>query len=436
MELKRKIETRQAVVGIIGMGYVGLPLALAFDGAGFRVLGFDIDPAKVRMLNRGQSYLKHIGPERVAAMIRSGRFKATDDFKRLREADAISICVPTPLTEMKEPDLSYVVKSTEQVAATLRKGQLIVLESTTWPGTTDEILKPILERKGLVCGRDFFLAFSPEREDPGNPVYHTGNIPKVVGGVDPASTELCATLYRQVVEQVVVVSSARAAEMTKLLENIYRGVNIALVNELKMLMHRMGIDIGEVIRAAASKPFGFTPFYPGPGLGGHCIPLDPFYLSWKAKEFDFTTRFIELAGQINTAMPYYVVERIGEALNRQGKALKGAKILILGVAYKKNVDDMRESPAITIIELLQARGAKVTYHDPHIPVLPKMRKSRLSMNSTPLSAQGLRAQDCVVIVTDHDALNYKAVVDHARLVVDTRDATRGIARGRSKIVPA
>lgn len=418
------------------MGYVGLPLALAFDGAGFRVLGFDIDPAKVRMLNRGQSYLKHIGPERVAAMIRSGRFKATDDFKRLREADAISICVPTPLTEMKEPDLSYVVKSTEQVAATLRKGQLIVLESTTWPGTTDEILKPILERKGLVCGRDFFLAFSPEREDPGNPVYHTGNIPKVVGGVDPASTELCATLYRQVVEQVVVVSSARAAEMTKLLENIYRGVNIALVNELKMLMHRMGIDIGEVIRAAASKPFGFTPFYPGPGLGGHCIPLDPFYLSWKAKEFDFTTRFIELAGQINTAMPYYVVERIGEALNRQGKALKGAKILILGVAYKKNVDDMRESPAITIIELLQARGAKVTYHDPHIPVLPKMRKSRLSMNSTPLSAQGLRAQDCVVIVTDHDALNYKAVVDHARLVVDTRDATRGIARGRSKIVPA
>jgi len=436
MTLKQKIETKQAVVGIIGMGYVGLPLALAFDRAGFRVLGFDIDPVKIRMLNRGQSYLKHIGDEKVSALLRNGRFRATDDFKRLREADAISICVPTPLTEMKEPDLSFVVNSTEQVAAVLRKGQLVVLSSTTWPGTTDEVLKPILERKGLVSGQDFYLAFSPEREDPGNPTYHTQNTPKVVGGVDRTATLLCAALYRQVVDEVVVVSSARAAEMTKLLENIYRSVNIALVNELKLLMHRMGIDIGEVIRAAATKPFGFTPFYPGPGLGGHCIPLDPFYLSWKAKEFDFSTRFIELAGEINTIMPYYVVERIGEALNRHGKALQGSKVLILGVAYKKNVDDMRESPAITIIELLLGKGARVSYHDPHIPKLPKMRKSKLSMASTPLSTAMLKGQDCVVIVTDHDALDYQAVVDHARLVVDSRDATRGITRGRHKIVPA
>jgi UDP-N-acetyl-D-glucosamine dehydrogenase len=434
--LVRKIEGKQAVVGIIGMGYVGLPLALAFDRAGFRVLGFDIDPAKVRKLNRGESYLKHIGAGRVAAMARRGKFQATGDFRRLREADAIAICVPTPLTGMKEPDLSFVVNSTEQVAAALRRGQLVVLESTTWPGTTDEVLKPILERRGLRCGRDFFLAFSPEREDPGNPVYHTGNIPKVVGGVDPVSTTLCAALYGQVIEDVVIVSSARAAEMTKLLENIYRSVNIALVNELKLLMHRMGIDLGEVIRAAATKPFGFTPFYPGPGLGGHCIPLDPFYLSWKAREFDFSTRFIELAGEINTGMPYYVVERVGEALNRRGKALKGAKVLILGVAYKKNVDDVRESPAITIIELLLAKGARVAYHDPHIPRLPKMRRSRLSMASTPLTAGLLKGQDCVVIVTDHDALDYQAVVDKARLVVDTRDVTRGIARGRQKIVPA
>jgi UDP-N-acetyl-D-glucosamine dehydrogenase len=434
--LVRKIEGKQAVVGIIGMGYVGLPLALAFDRAGFRVLGFDIDPAKVRKLNRGESYLKHIGAGRVAAMARRGKFQATGDFRRLREADAIAICVPTPLTAMKEPDLSFVVNSAEQVAATLRRGQLVVLESTTWPGTTDEVLKPILERRGLLCGRDFFLAFSPEREDPGNPVYHTGNIPKVVGGVDPMSTTLCAALYGQVIEDVVIVSSARAAEMTKLLENIYRSVNIALVNELKLLMHRMGIDLGEVIRAAATKPFGFTPFYPGPGLGGHCIPLDPFYLSWKAREFDFSTRFIELAGEINTGMPYYVVERVGEALNRQGKALKGAKILVLGVAYKKNVDDVRESPAITIIELLLAKGARVAYHDPHIPRLPKMRRSRLSMASTPLTAGLLKGQDCVVIVTDHDALDYQAVVDKARLVVDTRDVTRGIARGRQKIVQA
>jgi UDP-N-acetyl-D-glucosamine dehydrogenase len=434
--LVRKIEGKQAVVGIIGMGYVGLPLALAFDRAGFRVLGFDIDPVKVRKLNRGESYLKHIGTGRVTLMARRGKFHATGDFKRLREADAIAICVPTPLTDMKEPDLSFVVSSAEQVAATLRRGQLVVLESTTWPGTTDEVLKPLLERRGLLCGRDFFLAFSPEREDPGNPVYHTGNIPKVVGGVDPMSTTLCAALYGQVIEDVVIVSSARAAEMTKLLENIYRSVNIALVNELKLLMHRMGIDLGEVIRAAATKPFGFTPFYPGPGLGGHCIPLDPFYLSWKAREFDFSTRFIELAGEINTGMPYYVVERVGEALNRQGKALKGAKVLILGVAYKKNVDDVRESPAITIIELLLAKGARVAYHDPHIPRLPKMRRSRLSMASSPLTAGLLRGQDCVVIVTDHDALDYQAVVDKSRLVVDTRDVTRGIARGRNKIVQA
>ncbi len=434
--LVRKIEGKQAVVGIIGMGYVGLPLALAFDRAGFRVLGFDVDPVKVRKLNRGESYLKHIGTGRVTLLARRGKFHATGDFRRLREADAIAICVPTPLTEMKEPDLSYVVSSAEQVAAVLRRGQLVVLESTTWPGTTDEVLRPILERRGLLCGKDFFLAFSPEREDPGNPVYHTGNIPKVVGGVDAMSTTLCAALYGQVIEDVVIVSSARAAEMTKLLENIYRSVNIALVNELKLLMHRMGIDLGEVIRAAATKPFGFTPFYPGPGLGGHCIPLDPFYLSWKAREFDFSTRFIELAGEINTGMPYYVVERVGEALNRQGKALKGAKVLILGVAYKKNVDDMRESPAITIIELLLAKGARVAYHDPHIPRLPKMRRSRLSMASTPLTAGLLKGQDCVVIVTDHDALDYQAVVDRAKLVVDTRDVTRGIARGRQKIVPA
>jgi len=433
-------------VGVIGCGYVGLPLILRFAERGHSVWGFDIDPSKVGMLNSGQSYLRHIPAEEIKRAVGTGRFIATHDFSKLKVVDAILICVPTPLDERREPDLTYVEQTAIEVAKHLQQGQLVVLESTTYPGTTEELVQPILERSGLRgpipkggenAGRasDFLLAFSPEREDPGNKHYNVGTIPKVIGGVDPASRQAAEHLYGQIVPRIVPVSSTRAAEMTKLLENIFRCVNIALVNELKMLCLRMGIDIWEVIDAAATKPFGFMPFYPGPGLGGHCIPLDPFYLSWKAREFDFATRFIELAGEINTNMPYLAVDAVAEALNRCEKSLKGSHVLVLGVAYKKDIDDIRESPAFKIMELLLKRGARVEYNDPYAPALHKMRHYDFShLRSLPLTPENLAKQDCVVIATDHTAYDYKMIVDYAPLVVDTRNATRGVSSNREKIV--
>ncbi len=429
-----KIETKDAIVGVIGLGYVGLPLALGFGKAGFRVVGFDIDDAKVNRLNRGESYIHSISGKDIGALIKDQRFAATSDFSRLTEIDCISICVPTPLTETREPDLTFIKETAEQIAKYIRKGQLVVLESTTYPGTTDELVAPILGRSGLVLGKDFHLAFSPEREDPGNPHFSLHTIPKVVGGVTPKCAEIAKSLYQAVSPKVVLVSSARAAELTKLLENIYRCVNIALVNELRMLSNRMGIDIWEVIDAAATKPFGFTPFYPGPGLGGHCIPIDPFYLSWKAKEYDFATKFIELSGEINSSMPYYVVQKTMEIFNQRKLCLNGAEVLILGVAYKRDVDDIRESPAIKIIELLMADGVKVLYNDPYIPKFPSMRRSALSLNSVKLDADILSRVDCVLIITDHSSYDYQWIVDNARLVVDVRNATRNVQRGRGKII--
>jgi UDP-N-acetyl-D-glucosamine dehydrogenase len=424
MELLQKIKDNQALVGVIGLGYVGLPLVLRFAQVGFQVLGFDTDAHKVEMLNQGRSYIKHIPAAQVAGLRqrRDGapRFVSTSDPCRLGEPDVLIICVPTPLDANREPDLRFVETTTRQIAATLRPGQLVSLESTTYPGTTEELLLPILEGR-LTAGKDFFLVYSPEREDPGNPQFEVRTIPKVVGGVTPACREHGVALYGQIVDQVVPVSSTRAAEMSKLLENIYRAVNIALVNELKMLCLRMGLDIFEIIEACKTKPFGFQAFYPGPGLGGHCIPIDPFYLTWKARAFDFATRFIELAGEINTNMPYFVVERVMEALNEQGKSLKGAKILVLGLAYKKDVDDPRESPAFKIIELLLDRGGLVHYNDPHIPVAPKMRHYRLDLKSIELTAANLGAYDCVVITTDHSVYKPDFIAQHARLVVDTRN---------------
>ncbi len=433
-------------IGIIGCGYVGLPLALRFAEAGHRVLGFDTDPAKVSKLNQGQSYIEHIPAKKIQQHVEGKQFAATADFARLSEVDAVLICVPTPLDERREPDLSYVEQTAQAIRPNLQRGQLVVLESTTYPGTTEELVLPILEQSGLRCPvaagpgaeevvTDFFLAFSPEREDPGNKQFGLAQIPKVVGGVNPASGRAAAALYAQVVARVVPVSSTRAAEMTKLLENIFRCVNIALVNELKLLCLRMGIDIWEVIDSAATKPFGFMPFYPGPGLGGHCIPVDPFYLSWKAREYDFATRFIELAGEVNTAMPYHVVEAIAGALNQQQKSLKGSRILVLGVAYKKDVDDLRESPTLKIMQLLGERGALVDYNDPHFPQLHKMRHYDYSaMRSVALDPAKIAAYDCVVIATDHSSYDYAAIVEAARLVVDTRNATRRIPRHRNKIV--
>ncbi|MGO4704364.1 nucleotide sugar dehydrogenase [Microvirga sp. 2MCAF38] len=436
--LLEKFKARRAKLGIIGLGYVGLPLALTAARAGFEVLGFDINKNYVEQIGRGESYIKHIGSDHVAEAVRSGRFSATDDFERLDEPDAILICVPTPLTKHREPDLSYVEKTAQAIARRLRTDQLVVLESTTYPGTTDEVLKPIFEAKGLKSGEDFFLAFSPEREDPGNPDFGTSSIPKVVGGDGPEAVALADALYSQLVVRTVPVSSAATAEAVKLTENIFRAVNIALVNELKVVYAAMGIDIWEVIEAAKTKPFGFMPFYPGPGLGGHCIPIDPFYLTWKAREYDITTRFIELAGQINTHMPYYVVDRLAEAVDRSGKAFSGSKILILGVAYKKNVDDMRESPSLKLIELIEARGASVDYHDPHIPALPTTRKHAplAGRRSVTLDAKTLAAYDAVLIATDHDAINYRMVVDHAKLVVDTRNACARAGITDEKILKA
>jgi UDP-N-acetyl-D-glucosamine dehydrogenase len=430
------IEGRTALVGIIGLGYVGLPLARAFADAGYRVLGFDTDPAKVEKLAQGRSYIGHIADESIASMV-AGGFEATDRFDRLAEADAIIICVPTPLTEARDPDLGYVVASARAIASTLRPGQLVVLESTTYPGTTRDVVLPILEAGGLKAGHDFFLAFSPEREDPGNPTYSAPTIPKVVGGLDALSLEVAEALYGRVVVRVVPVSTPEVAEACKILENTYRAVNIALVNELKILFDRMGIDVWEVIEAAKTKPFGFQAFYPGPGLGGHCIPIDPFYLSWVARKHGFTTRFIELAGEINTSMPSHVVRKVADALNDSGKALKGSKVLLLGMAYKKDVDDPRESPGFELMDLLLEKGAEVEYNDPHIPSLPPMRKyPHLKKESRPLSGEYLASTDCVLIVTDHSAYDWTWIVGHSPLVVDTRNATRGVAIGPGRVVRA
>jgi UDP-N-acetyl-D-glucosamine dehydrogenase len=429
------IEAKSARVGIIGMGYVGLPLALAFVEKGFHVLGFDVDATKVEKLARGEGYIKHLDHGRIGAAARSARLEATTDFARLKDVDAILICVPTPLTPQRQPDMSYVEHSARQVCAALRSGQLVVLESTTYPGTTDELVKGILEESGLKSGADFWLAFSPEREDPGNKDYGTTTTPKVVGGVDEASGDLAQALYDQIVVSTVRVSSARAAEATKLTENIFRAVNIALVNELKIVYDRMGIDVWEVLDAAATKPFGFMRFNPGPGWGGHCIPLDPFYLSWKAREFGVAPRFIELAGDVNVEMPHYVVGKLQLALNACGRAVKDAKVLILGIAYKKDIDDPRESPAFELIERLLHLGAQVSYHDPHIPEAPHMRSwpELPPMQSLPLTPTTLRAHDAVMIVTDHTAVDYEMVLREARLVVDTR----GIYRpGDQKVVKA
>ncbi len=431
-----KIHSREAKVGIVGLGYVGLPLSLAFGRSGFPVIGFDVDPGKVQKLALGQSYIRHIDSAAVREAVSRGRFEPTTDFSRAREADCLIICVPTPLTLAREPDLSYITGTGESLWPHLRAGQLVVLESTTYPGTTEECLRPILEKSGLRAGTDFHLAFSPEREDPGNPSFHTAKIPKVVGGMTPDCLAAATALYGAAIERVVPVSSTRAAELTKLLENIYRSVNIALVNELKMLCHRMGIDVFEVIDAAATKPFGFQPFYPGPGLGGHCIPIDPFYLTWKAREFEFSTRFIELAGEINSGMPLYVVQRTMEALNEAGRPLKGSRVLVLGIAYKRDVDDMRESPAIRVIELLRERGAEVAYHDPYIPSVPPMRAHKVTLASVPLTAEELRRHDAAVIVTDHSTVDYQAVVDAIPIVVDARRATARVERHRERIYHA
>ena len=434
--LSRAIADRSARVGVIGLGYVGLPLVELFAGGGFPVLGLDVDEAKVDSLQAGRSYIAHIGSARVAAMRASGRFEATADFARLAEADAILICVPTPLGGHHEPDLSAVVATGRSIGRHLRPGQLVILESTTYPGTTRDVLRPVLEAGGLVAGRDFFLAYSPEREDPGNPRFSARNIPKVVGGFDPISARLARGLYGAVVPEVVPASSCEVAEACKILENTYRAVNIALVNELKVVFEAMGIDVWEVIDAAKTKPFGFQAFYPGPGLGGHCIPIDPFYLTWAAREHGVHTRFIELAGEINTAMPRRVVDAVMAALNDLGKPLKGSRVLLLGAAYKPDVDDCRESPAYELIERLRGRGAVVAYNDPHVPILYESRNHYLSMQSTPLTVDTLSGHDCVLVVTDHAAYDWDFVAAHAPLIVDTRGALRRTSPGKAVVVPA
>ncbi|MBN2200614.1 nucleotide sugar dehydrogenase [bacterium] len=430
MDLQKKIEDKKAIVGVVGLGYVGLPLLIEFVSGGFKSIGYDIDDRKVSSLKKRKSYIRHITSDRISLLVDSGRFDATTDFSRIPEADCIIIAVPTPLDKHQQPDLSFIEKTSEAVSEHLRKGQLVVLESSTWPGTTEEVMKPILERSGLVCGRDFWIAFSPEREDPNNPNYSTKTIPKVVGANDPAALACAKALYDAVIVQTVPVSSSQAAEATKLLENIFRSVNIALVNEMKVILDRMGIDVWEVIRAASTKPFGYMPFYPGPGLGGHCIPIDPFYLTWKAREFDMPTRFIELAGEINTNMPYWVVGRVGDALNTKKKSLNGSRVLILGAAYKKDIDDVRESPTLKLIEILEDHGAKVDYNDPYIPKMPHVRKYQYEMKSVPLTPANLRKYDVVLISTDHSCYDYAMIAKHAKLVVDTRNAVKGNPGGK------
>ncbi len=424
-------------VGIVGMGYVGIPLALSFAAKQTTVLGFDIDPAKVESVNRGESYIKHIPSADIAKYSDGKQLSATANFDRVQEVDAILICVPTPLNKNREPNMTFVKKTAENIGPFLKKGQLVCLESTTYPGTTRELLVPILEEaSGLKAGTDFFVCYSPEREDPANPKFSTTTIPKVIGGLTSRCAELGTHLYRKVIAEVVVVTSPEVAEMSKLLENIFRSVNIALVNELKVLCHRMGIDIWEVVEAASTKPFGFMPFYPGPGLGGHCIPIDPFYLTWKAREYNLSTRFIELAGEVNSRIPEFVVDRVAEALNDFGKALNGARILLLGVAYKKNVDDMRESPALRIMELLQKRRAKLEYHDPHIPMLSARASGCGDQKSVELDANNVSSYDAVVIVTDHSEIDYQFVCDTAQLVVDTRNVTASLSTDNSKVYKA
>jgi len=414
---------KSAVIGILGLGYVGLPLLLRYSAVGFRVLGIDIDAAKVEQLNAGKSYIEHIPDERIAQARRNG-VEVTCDFSRARECDALIICVPTPLNKYREPDISFVIDTTEAIKPWLRTGQVVSLESTTYPGTTEEELLPRLQEGGLRVGQDLFLVYSPEREDPGNPGFETRTIPKVIGGHTPACLEVGIALYEQAIDRVIPVSSTKVAEMTKLLENIHRAVNIGLVNEMKIVAERMGIDIFEVVDAAATKPFGFTPYYPGPGLGGHCIPIDPFYLTWKAREYGLHTRFIELSGEINAAMPKYVLGKLIDGLNGQGKALKNCRILVLGVAYKKNVDDMRESPSVAIMELIRAKGGQVAYSDVHVPVFPQMREHHFELSSEPLTATNVAGFDAVVLATDHDDVDYSLIAEHAQLIIDTRGKFR------------
>ncbi len=435
--LREKIENGSATLGIVGLGYIGLPLALTFAEKGFRVLGFDVDPAKIAAIGRGEGYIKHLDGGRVARAVAAGTLSATADFARLAEPDAVVLCVPTPLTPQREPDMSFVETTARAVAATLRPGQLVILESTTYPGTTDELVRGLLDASGLELGRDYFLAFSPEREDPGNPRFDTASIPKVVGGVDERSGDLAEALYAKAVARTVRVSTARTAEATKLVENIFRAVNIALVNELKVVYDRMGVDVWEAIDAAATKPFGFLRFDPGPGWGGHCIPIDPFYLTWKAREFGVTSRFIELAGEVNTAMPEWVVGKLQLALNDEGKAVRGARVLVLGVAYKRDVDDTRESPALEILPRLLALGAQVEFHDPHVPLMPVTRHAPelAGRRGVELTAERLAETDAVLVVTDHRAVDYDLVARHARLVIDTRGVLRGRA-GTARVVSA
>jgi UDP-N-acetyl-D-glucosamine dehydrogenase len=418
-KLIEKFNSHNAVLGIVGLGYVGLPLALRFAEVGIKVLGFDIDQAKVDAIHAGKTYIKHI-PDAAVAKGRDQGITATTDFSRAGEVDALILCVPTPLNQYREPDLSFVIKTTESLMPYLRRGQLFVLESTTYPGTTDEELKPRIEAQGLKVGEDVFLVFSPEREDPGNAHFSTQTIPKVVGGYTPACLEAGVALYSKVIDQVVPVSSTKAAEMTKLLENIHRAINIGLVNEMKIVADAMGIDIHEVIRAAATKPFGFVPYYPGPGLGGHCIPIDPFYLTWKAREFGIHTRFIELAGEINSDMPKWVVGKLADALNEREKSIKGSRILVLGISYKKNIDDMRESPSVELMELLQAKGAHIDYADPWVPVFPKMREHHFDLSSVTLTPESIASYDALLLATNHDIFDYEMIQNHARLIVDTR----------------
>lgn len=437
VSLAAKIENKTARIGVIGLGYVGLPLLRAFWQAGFPVLGFDIDQSKIDKLKRGDAYLKHLGDNFVRDMAASGaRFDATADFKRLGEPDAIIVCVPTPLGKHLEPDLSYIERTADDIAKTLRPGQLVVLESTTYPRTTREVMLPRFEARGFTCGKDFYLAFSPEREDPGRKDHNTQTIPKLVGGIDPESGRIATSLYSKAIQKVIPVSTAEVAEAAKLLENIYRAVNIALVNEMKIVLTRMGIDIFEVVDAAKTKPFGFQAFYPGPGLGGHCIPIDPYYLTWKAREVGLPTRFIELAGEVNRAMPDYVVERTILALNTQAKSVKNSRILLLGLAYKPDVDDVRESPSFELIEKLEHLGAHVDYNDPHVPATHAMRNYDLKMTSVPLTPQSLAGYDCVLIATHHAAYDWQLVADHARLIVDTRNATSKVTGKRDHIVTA
>jgi len=428
-DLLARLKRKNFTAAVIGLGYVGLPLAVEYAGAGIQVIGIDVDGSKVRDIRAGKSYIGDIPSEAIRDAVAAGLLRATSDFSALAEADTVNICVPTPLRKTKDPDLSYIVNAAEQVAKYIHKDMLIVLESTTYPGTTEEVLVPMFEQKGLKVGRDIFLAFSPERVDPGNPTYTTKNIPKVVGGVTPRCSKVAAALYGGVLENVHPVSRASVAEMVKLLENTFRSVNIGLVNEIALMCDRMGIDVWEVIDAAKTKPFGFMPFYPGPGIGGHCIPLDPFYLSWKAKQFGFESRFIELAGVINGQMPHFVVGKVGDALNRSRKSINGAKILILGVAYKKNISDVREAPALDILQLLAKKGAKLSYCDPHVPVLDE---HGIRMKAEKFSAAALRRADCVVLVTDHDWFDYRLVARESKVVVDTRNALKG--RNGNKVI--